>query len=67
MYNDVLVLVREMLPGFCVSEDYRSKLQAMVGLRVTREGKNAGQVSPATFDNLQDCESVRMANAKVSG
>jgi hypothetical protein len=33
------------------------------GLRVTREGKNAGQVSPATFDDLQDYESGRMANA----
>jgi hypothetical protein len=30
-----------------------------------REG--AAQVSPATFDNLQDVESVRMVNADVNG
>ena len=59
MYSDVLVLDNDVeicwrgLSRIATDGNCRSWQR----LRVTREGKNAGQVSPATFDNLQDCES----------
>jgi hypothetical protein len=69
MYSDVAVLETDVeVPeerrlGWLQMESCIPRPEASCHAR--RE--DAGQISPATFDSLQDLESVRMANAEVSG